>query len=187
MPARSRTVLAPDNASDAKLVARVVKRDEVALRELSHRHAAALSVLACAIVRQPAWARCAVTEVFAAVWATPDRLGATDVSVRAQLAALVHEHCLAMELHPSPSGIDHRHTKEATRRAHDATPERIAVALIAFGDHTCPQAANRAGTDAGIVAERLRAFVLDPDHFQTFCTDDNVVALHTAQRGKHPR
>jgi hypothetical protein len=163
-----------------------VKRDEGALRELSHRHAAALSVLACAIVRQPAWARRAVSDVFAAVWAEPDRLGTIDASVRAQFAAMVHERCSRMEL-PARPYIDLRSRNTVWRRA-ESSQGRIAVALIAFGDHTCRQAAERVGTDTAVVAERLRAFVLDPDHFDAFCTRaDNVVALRDARRRREAR
>ncbi|MDQ1521841.1 MAG: hypothetical protein QOI55_2914 [Actinomycetota bacterium] len=173
-------------ASDAALVDGVVKRDEGALRELSHRHAAALSVLACAMVRQPAWARRAVAEVFDEVWADPDRLGARDASVRAQFAAMVHEHCRKME-QPARRHIDLR-SRNAVLRTGESTRGRIAVALIAFGDHTCRQAAELVGTDTAVVAERLRAFVLDPDHFEAFCTKaDNVVALRDARRRREAR
>jgi hypothetical protein len=159
---RLRLVRALGRASEADLVSGLARRDEQSLDELSHRHAAALSVLACAIVRQPAWARSAVDEVFASIWAEPDQIGDAEASVRAQLAGLVHERCRSMEQNPSVA----------------ATPERIAVALIAFGDHTCRQAAERVGSAPAVVAERLRSFVLDPDHFTAFCaTGGNVVAL----------
>src|SRR3954468_7288872 len=158
---RLRLVRALDRASEADLISGLVRGDEQALEELSYRHAAALSVLACAIVRQPAWARSAVDDVFASIWAAPDQVGSDDASVRAQLAGLVHERCRTME-------------REASA---PATPERIAVALIAFGDHTCRQAAERVGSRPALVAERLREFVLDPEHFTAFTTDDNVVAL----------
>jgi hypothetical protein len=183
--ARLRSLRVTDCVSDAQLVSRVAQHDETALRELSHRHADALSVLACAIVRQPGWARRAVADVFSVVWDEPEQLGATNISVRAQLAALVHEHCRTMELHASGHD-DSLAAKEGTRRR-DATPARIAVALIAFGDHTCPQAAERVGTDVTVVAERLRAFVLDPDHFQDFCTNDKVVPLDDARRRRYPQ
>jgi hypothetical protein len=159
---RLRLVRALGRGSEAELVSGHARRDEQALDELSHRHATALTVLACAIVREPAWAMTAVDAVFASIRAAPDQIGDPDASVRAQLAGLVHERCRAME----------RGTVVAARQ------ERIAVALIAFGDHTCRQAAERVGSAPIVVAERLRAFVLDPDHFTAFCpTDDNVIAL----------
>jgi DNA-directed RNA polymerase specialized sigma24 family protein len=170
------------HASETDLVVGLSRRDEQALKELTQRHAAALSVLACAIVGRPASARRAVADVFAAIWVAPDQVGMPDVSVRAQLAALVHERCKT-ELEPSNRRADASRRGNATRRSTNATAERIAVALIAFGDHTCWQAAERVGSRTAVVAERLRAFVLDPDHFAPFfTTDDNVVPLR-AMRG----
>jgi hypothetical protein len=159
---RLRLVRALGRASDADLICGLVRRDEQALDELAYRHAAALSVLACAFLRQPVGARSVVDDVFASVWAEPDQVGGADASVRAQLAGLVHERCRTMEQNTSVA----------------ATPERVAVALIAFGDHTCRQAAERVGSAPTVIAERLRAFVLDPDRFTAFrSADDNVVPL----------
>jgi hypothetical protein len=148
--------------SDPDLVAHIVRRDEAALHELSRRHAAALSVLALTITGDHGRARRAVTDVFAVVLACPERVGARDLSVRAQLAGLVYEHC-----------------RMVLGAAHE---EQVAVALVAFGDHTCPQAAERVGATAAGVAKRLRVFVLDPDRFDAFCrSDDNVVAIRDAR------
>lgn len=160
---RLRTVRILESASDTDLVASLANHDEEALRELSHRHAAALSVLAYAIVRQPTQARRAVDDIFATVWAAPGHVGVVGTSVRAQFARMVHERCCAMALHPS------------AMRDEETARERIAVALIAFGDHTCREAAERVGTDATTVGERLRGFVLDPDHFAPFCNSDRSV------------
>jgi hypothetical protein len=158
---RLRLVRALGGASEADLVIGVARRNEQALQELRHRHAAALSVLACAIVREPASATRAVNDVFASISGEPGLVSA-DRSVRVQLAALVHERC---------STIEHE------RSGVVSSPERIAVALIAFGDHTCVQAAERVGSSPAVVAERLRAFVVDPDHFTAFYdTDENAAA-----------
>jgi hypothetical protein len=178
---RLRSVRPLGQVSDDDLVSRLAQHDEESLQELRHRHGAALSVLACAMVRQPAAARRVVNETFASVWADRSRLRACDASVRAQLAALVYHGCHAIE--PEPHRLASEAPANAAWRRDERTPERVAVALIAFGDHTCRQAAERVGTDALIVAERLRAFVLDPDHFDTFrISGENVVALREAVR-----
>jgi hypothetical protein len=178
MPERPpRTVRTLDRASEADLVVRLSQRDDRALAELTHRHAAALSVLACTMVGRPASARRVVADVFAAIWDTPTQVGVADVSVRAQLAALVHERCKT-ELQSSSRDAHASHAANPDRYTTNTTPERIAVALIAFGDHTCWQAAERVGSRTAVVAQRLRAFVLDPEHFgDFFTTDDNVVPL----------
>jgi hypothetical protein len=67
------------------------------------------------------------------------------------------------------------------------TPEHVAVALIAFGDHTCRHAADRVGLSHAVVASRLRAFVVEPDHFNVFCIEHNVISLHGARRDRYPR
>lgn len=165
-------------ASEAQLVLGLTQRDPQALQELSQRHGAALSVLACAIV-QPASARRAVAAVFASVWDTPDQLGA-DSSVRAQLAGMVYEQCRATGATRGGSSLDAAHVTPGTRVAR---PERVAVALIAFGDHTCEHAAARVGLRPYFVAERLRAFVLDPNRFTALSsTNENLVALRAARK-----
>src|SRR5690349_18846889 len=169
------------HASETDLVAALSRRDEQALEELTERHAAALSVLAYTMVGRPASARRVVAEVFAAISIAPGQVGGSGVSVRAQLAALVHERCTS-ELEPSNRAADASRRGNAARRTNNTTAERIAVALIAFGDHTCFQAAERAGSRTAVVAERLRTFVLDPDHFAPFfATDDNVVPLRATR------
>ena len=155
--------------ADTALLERVAQHDAGAMRELSNCHAAALTVLACAIVVRPERAVAVVDEVFAAVWSNPACVSGR--SVRAQLAALVHEHC-AMPPHRDTPCRD----------------ERIALALIAFGDHTCREAAERVGLGPEIIAARLRAFVLDPDRFAEFrpldddVDDDNVIVLSDVRR-----
>jgi DNA-directed RNA polymerase specialized sigma24 family protein len=178
---RLRSVRPLGQLSDDDLISGIAQHDEESLHELRHRHGAALSVLACAMVRQPAVARRVVDETFASLWADRSRLHACDASVRAQLAALVHHRCNAIE--PERQRPASEPLANAAWRRRERTPERVAVALIAFGDHTCRQAAERVGTDALVVAERLRAFVLDPDHFDTFrISGENVVALREAVR-----
>jgi hypothetical protein len=175
---RLRVVRPLSCASEAQLILGLTERNPQALHELSQRHAAALSVLACAIV-QPASARQAVAAVFAAVWAAPDQLGADD-SVRAQLAGMVYEECCATEVARADGPLD---AAPGTSRRAAARPERVAVALIAFGDHTCEHAAARVGLRSGFVAERLRAFVLDPNRFTAFSsTNENLVALRAARQ-----
>jgi hypothetical protein len=150
--------------ADAALLLSVGRHDANALRELSKRHAAALTILACAMVVRPERAVAVVDQVFAAVWADPGCIDGQNV--RAQLAALVHVRCAAPP---------HRDTP--------LRDERIALALIAFGDHTCRQAAARVGVAPEIIAARLRAFVLDPDRFAEFRPlDDNVVVLSDVRR-----
>jgi hypothetical protein len=184
MPERQlRLVRALDRRTDNGLVSGVAQHDVESLQELRHRHDAALLVLACAIVRQPALARRVVDETFASVWDDSHRLHQSDASVRAQLAALVHGRCRALKPEPPRRANDLQ--ANAARRSE--TPERIAVALIAFGDHTCRQAAERVGTDAVVVAAQLRAFVLDPDHFETFRVGgENVVRLRDDDRHRPP-
>jgi hypothetical protein len=145
------------DSADATLLLAVGRHDANALRELESRHAAALTVLACAMVVRPERAVAVIDDVFAAVWANPACAGGENV--RAELAALVHDRCAAPIATPLRN-------------------ERIALALIAFGDHTCREAATRVGLAPEIIAARLRAFVLDPDRFAEFRNlDDNVVVL----------
>ena len=107
------------------------------------------------------------------------------MSVRAQLAALVHERCRT-ELESSIRGADASRRGSTALSSTNANAERIAVALIAFGDHTCWQAAERVGSRTEVIAERLRAFVLDPDHFAPFFTTDDNVLPWRGRRGPRP-
>jgi hypothetical protein len=175
---RLRIVRVLARASDRELLVSLAQRDEAALDELSYRHSNALSVLACAIVRDPASAKRAVADVYASVWDEPEQFD-RHTSVRAQLAALVLERCRTMGPEPSNQAGGLPRLQWATRDATFAMPERIAVALIAFGDHTCQQAADLVGSCPAAVTERLRGFVLDPDHFDAFyATADNAFARH---------
>jgi hypothetical protein len=175
---RLRIVRPLGRASDAQLVVGVAQHNTQALQELSHRHSAALSVLACAMVRQPASARRVVAAVFASLWAEPERVEA-EASVRAHLAGMVSDECRGTEVEPVRNGGDQLRLV-GPEGATTARPERVAVALIAFGDHTCEHAAARVGLRPAVVADRLRAFVLDPDHFAAYCsTADNTVALRS--------
>jgi RNA polymerase sigma-70 factor (ECF subfamily) len=164
--------------SDADLIARIARGDEVALGDLYDRHAGAAYGLALRIVRDGSLAEDAVQEAFLAVWRGAERFDAARARASTWLLSLVHHKAVdlvrreqARPAAPTDSlpevaddadvggeVVSRAQRGEIERALRSLSPaQREILELAYFGGYTQSELADRLGEPIGTVKSRTHA------------------------------
>ena len=159
------------------LVDRLTAGDDHALKELFDRYSGFVLGLARRVVHNEQVAEEVVQDVFASIWAKPQRFNASRGSLRAYLGVLTYSRavdvvrsdvrrrarearCVAedVDLRSKVDPLDANSTAEAVRRAIACLPDdqRLAVELAFFHGHTYREVATVLAIPEGTAKSRLR-------------------------------
>jgi len=162
---------------DDTLVDRLAAGDDDALKELFDRYSGFVLGLARRVTRNEQVAEEVVQDVFASIWAKPQRFNASRGSLRAYLGVLTYSRavdvvrsdvrrrarearCVAedVDLRSNVDPLDATSVAEAVRNAITCLPDdqRLAVELAFFHGHTYREVATVLGIPEGTAKSRLR-------------------------------
>jgi len=162
---------------DGLLVDRLAAGDDDALKELFDRYSGFVLGLARRVTHNEQVAEEVVQDVFASIWAKPQRFNASRGSLRAYLGVLTYSRavdvvrsdvrrrarearCVAedVDLRANVDPLDASSTAEAVRNAIACLPDdqRLAVELAFFHGHTYREVATVLAIPEGTAKSRLR-------------------------------